>query len=318
MNFTHNSVIDNKIQSIIISEKSRKIINVKCIPPHGCDGFPHFAHVMEYFYYATSIILNYPESFIIINEPYQYYKSPYVNSFIMKLINLLKDRFILVKHNFEYPLEIYKTYEFFHNKHIIKDTFYQYNDNVNLQHKHDYYKWFIYNNSNIMRDLFLPDTHNNSQNKVLIINRLKTRRFRNMNDIENLIKNNFNLEYTIEYFENIDFNKQIEAFKKHNIIIAPHGAALTNTPFSPDNAIIIECCHDEWHPYYYFPGLSISCIKHHALICNTPSVFPQWYTDDYKCVNNKKLDINADISKIKLVIDLYLNNSFKEHKCYLF
>ena len=111
--------------------------------------------------------------------------------------------------------------------------------------------------------------------------------------------------------------EQMKTVKSAKFIIAPHGAALANIPFLPNNALIIECCHDEWHPYYYFPGLSHSCGNFHALVCNNPAVFPAWYSSEYNG-QQKKLNIIADIDKIINIIDNYYNNNFKNKTCYLF
>jgi hypothetical protein len=292
-----------------------KFIIIRTQPPNGCDGFPHFAHVMEYFYFAISIILNYPRHIILLYEPYQYYSSYYINEFISKMKLVLKDRFLLINYLTQLPNTYDKIYNFQHNKHIVKDGFIHYD--TKTRHIDDYYKWFLYNNSNIMRDLFLPNI-NNTKNSIAIINRKQTRKFINNNLLVSTIKSNIDIPIKTYYFEDESFDNQISIFKNNNIIIAPHGAALTNIPFSPDNAIIIECCHDEWHPYYYFPGLSFSTNKFHAILCNTPSVFPAWYSPDYQKHNNNKLDITPDIDKILKVINIYLNNEFKEKKCYLF
>jgi len=84
------------------------------------------------------------------------------------------------------------------------------------------------------------------------------------------------IEKTINDFEDNSLDYQIKFFNEHKIIISPHGAQLCSIPFSQDNSLIIECAHDEWHPYVYFPGLSYTSNKYHAMICDDHSVFPEW------------------------------------------
>jgi len=285
---------------------------------NGFDGFPHFTHVMEYFYYAVDKMLQYPEHLIIIIEPKQYYGSTYVNTFL-KYMNRIIDNHLYIKSdsNIINNLKITKIYEYKHNKDIDQDTFTKAYINVNTLQKHDFYNWFLYKNSNKMRDLFFPKHTELINHRIGIINRRNTRKLSNIDNIIKTINEQYNIPVDVTYFENETFENQLKFFRNHNIIIVPHGAALINTPFLPNNALIIEFCHDEWHPYYYFPGLSHSCNNYHALVCNTPDVFPIWYSNDYNG-NQKKFDIVVDINKLKIILDMYINNNFKEKNCYLF
>tara|TARA_B100001287_G_scaffold276859_1_gene290219 strand:+ start:3305 stop:4213 length:909 start_codon:yes stop_codon:yes gene_type:complete len=288
--------------------------NIIAVNINTYDGFPHFVHVMEYFYYAIDKMLQYPDHLIILFEPRQFYKSYYVENFINSMHQLV-DNFIYVNKNFN--ISKYKVnhgYVYKHNKDIINDDFIYFK--CNILHMHEYLNWFYYKNSRKMRDLFFPEFPE-IKNKIGIINRKDSRRILNIDEIVNKIQTNYNIKPDIAFFEKENFYNQLKFFRSHNIIIAPHGAALANIPFLPNNALIIEYCHDEWHPYYYFPGLSYSCGNYHALVCNNPAVFPSWYSSDYDG-KQKKLNIIADIDKIINIIDNYYNNNFKNKTCYLF
>lgn len=300
---------------ILNSKLSKCNNNIIAVNINTYDGFPHFVHVMEYFYYAIDKILKYPDHLIILFEPKQFYKSYYVGEFLKYMHLLLPDNFIYV--NKDFNISKYKVnhgYIYKHNKDIIKDNFTFFKCNV--KHHHDYLNWFYYKNSNKMRDLFFPNFPE-VKNKIGIINRKHTRKIVNMNDIINTIDNKYNIYPNTAFFEDLSFYNQLTFFRSHNIIIAPHGAALVNIPFLPNNALIIEYCHDEWHPYYYFPGLSYSCGNYHAMVCNTPACFPSWHSSEYDG-KQQKLNITTDTDKIINIIDNYNNNNLKNKNCYLF
>jgi hypothetical protein len=163
----------------------------------------------------------------------------------------------------------------------------------------------------------------NSKNlSIGLINRKITSGRSIYNEIEicDKIKDIFKVDVDVIYFENISFEEQISFFLNHNVIISPHGAQLVNIPFAPIDALIIECCHEEYHPYYYFPGLSYSSNKNHIMICDDHSVFPNWRSPIYKNYNQLKLNMNVKYEKIIEVILYYINNNYtlNEKKCYLY
>ena len=270
-------------------------------------GMPHFVHTMEYFYFALDIILSNLDSFIIINEPKVDYLSNYVRNFIDILYNIQKN-FILTD-NFNGI--VHETRKFYHfcgitninnsNQHGLKI----FNDFIflesHIKKKDYYYLWFQnLNTSSILNNRIFGKTDNSVEVKIGLINRKSTsgRYITNEKDILQSVKQNFNINLDIEYFEDKSFKEQIDFFKNHNIIISPHGGQLVSIPFSPKNALIIECCHEEHHPYYYFPGLSYSSNKYHAMICDDHSVFPKWKSqkyENYQC--QLKSNIYADINK---------------------
>jgi capsular polysaccharide biosynthesis protein len=143
----------------------------------------------------------------------------------------------------------------------------------------------------------------------------------NETQICKLIKTTFNIDIDIEYFEDKTFIEQINFFKTHNIIISSHGAQLVSIPFMKKKSLVIECCHEEYHPYYYFPGLSYTSNKYHVMVCDNHSVFPKWKSPEYEKNNNQlKLNINVNCNKLINIIKLYKinNNNLPERKCYLY
>lgn len=293
-------------------------------------GMPHFVHTMEYFYFALNAIVNNLDSFIILTEPKIYYLSNYVCNFIDLLYNIQKN-FILLDEYKGIAHEIHKFYHFCGtvttnnpNKHglKVKDDFIFLESNI--KKKDYYYLWFQnLHTSNILFDNTFGKINNKQDLRIGLVNRKLSSGRSIINDKEllNEIKINFNIELDIEYFEEKSFKDQINFFKDHNVIISPHGAQLVSIPFSPNNSLIIEYCHEEHHPYYYFPGLSYSSNKYHVMICDNHSVFPSWKSEQYKNINRQlKLNITCNINKIIYVINMYKNNNYNlpEKKCYLY
>uniref|UniRef100_A0A6C0ARV4 Glycosyltransferase 61 catalytic domain-containing protein n=1 Tax=viral metagenome TaxID=1070528 RepID=A0A6C0ARV4_9ZZZZ len=294
-------------------------------------GMPHFVHTMEYFYFATSIILQYKNYLIVLQIPQTSYISTYVISYINFLYKKLNN-FIFIENinNFNYDLVL----KFSHfcgimsdnadnNKNGFKkmDNFISWKDN---SIKNGYYNlWFPHTN---MSDI--DNIHNffSGENKKKMLIGLINRRMNNgrsiCNELEicSKIKERFNVDVNVIYFENISFEEQISFFENHNIIISPHGAQLVSIPFAPKEALIIECCHEEYHPYYYFPGLSYSSNKNHIMLCHDHSVFPNWRSPIFEKHNQLKLNMNVKYEKIIEIIEYYTNNNYtlNEKKCYLY
>ena len=158
---------------------------------------------------------------------------------------------------------------------------------------------------------------NNKGIKIGLVNRIKNRILLNQEEICDSIYETFKINVDIVYFEDKSFDYQINFFNKHDIIISPHGAQLCSIPFAPNDALIIECVSEEWHPYSYFPGLSYTSNKYHVMLCDMHEVFSRGQSCRYK--GNLKFNITTDPQKIINIIDIYLKNSKKlnRHNCYL-
>lgn len=293
-------------------------------------GMPHFVHTMEYFYFATSVILQYNNHLIVLQIPQTSYISMYVNKYINFMYKKLNN-FIFIgnTNNFNYDMVL----KFSHfcgimrNEEDYKSGFKKIDKFINWKDnsiKNDYYNlWFPHTN---MNDIDRINNFFSGENKKKILIGLINRRINNgrsicnEEEICNKIKERFNVVVDVIYFENISFEEQISFFQNHNIIISPHGAQLVSIPFSPNDALIIECCHEEYHPYYYFPGLSYSSNKNHIMLCDDHSVFPNWRSPIYENQNQLKLNMNIKCEKIIEVIEYYISNNYtlNEKKCYLY
>ena len=327
------------METILEIENNRRIQNMYSnkILLITCDnwkslGMPHFVHTMEYFYFATSVILQYNNYLIVLQIPQTSYLSNYVIRYINFLYNKLNN-FIFTENINKFKYDI--VFKFSHFCGIMRDDV-EYNKNgfkkmdkfINWKDnsiKNDYYNlWFPHTNiSDIdtINKFFFP-----GENKKKMLIGLINRRINNgrsiCNEIEicTKIKERFNVNVDVIYFENISFEEQISFFENHNIIISPHGAQLVSIPFAPKEALIIECCHEEYHPYYYFPGLSYSSNKNHVMLCDDHTVFPKWRSPIYENRDQLKLNMNVNCEKLTEVIEYYINNNYtlNEQKCYLY
>ena len=291
--------------------KESSIIHIKTVKDPF--GFPHFVHTMEYFYYFTDIIVSNKSKFIIVIEPKKRYKSKYVKSYLNRIL-LHYDNFIFGNERYIKNKDFTKEYVFDHDKYMQKASFLFNNEIIgNI----DVLSWFQNKlSANIIRKNFFPKEINNTKIKIGLVNRKYNRILLNSEEICKKIKKEFGIIVETTLFEKKSFMDQISFFNNHNIIISPHGAQLCSIPFMPENSLVIECCHEEWHPYYYFPGLSITSHKIHAMICSNHSVFPKRrdpkYTD-----GQKRYNITADSNKINKVILSYINGNLNNNQVYL-
>ena len=309
----------NKIRLNNIKKKNCVIVTGR----HLNNFSPHFPHSMEYFYYATDIILD-NSCVVIVREPPVPYKSNYVISFIEKMYRNFEN-FIFLE--WSYPIEGYKTFIYEHqvagkgNKNMIKDKYlinYPYTgfEVIFKEIEHEYYNWFPYKNSLKMRDLFIENKKHKKFIKIGLINRKKNRILKNYQEICEKIFEKFNIEVDITYFDDKSYDYQINFFYDHNIIIAAHGAELTSIPFLSDNGLIIETVPIGWHPYDYFAGLSFTSSKYHVIVCDDHSCFPKNFNGNCK---KDKMNYTIDSIKIIDIIDYYFknNNKLSRHNCYL-
>jgi hypothetical protein len=297
----------------IIYEKFKNHYKKIVFKPLPHPLYHHFVHYMEYLYFCSDIMLNDTKLNYIIIEPINKSNSRYVKSFINTLIKKFPNLVFKKQYN---KNDIFKEYKYKHDSKLNgKNDIFILNDKKILG---NYYNWFPNNNSEKLRNLFL-NSPNNNKLKIGLINRKDNRILTNYKQLCDKIKSNFNIDVDITYFEDKSFEYQIKFFNEHKIIISPHGAQLCSIPFSQDNSLIIECVHDEWHPYYYFPGLSYTSNKYHVMICDDHSVFPKWWSEKYNNKkNNNRLNINVNIQKIINIINIYLkNNKLDSKNCYL-
>lgn len=306
-----NQIYLDKINKL--SKKFNKKINTIEIKSQvNCFGFPHFVHTMEYFYYFSEIIISNPSSLVVVVEPEQEYKSKFVEGYFQKLL-VNYHNFIFTNPKLINDYQPNEKQEFAHNK-LQEYTNFKYQDKI---FNDKILTWFQKKStSEIIRKMFFPKNENISKIKIGIINRKNNRILLNEKEISKKIFEEFNIITDTTIFEDKSFMSQISFFNEHNIIISPHGAQLCSIPFARENSLIIECCHEEWHPYDYFPGLSLTSSKIHVMMCDNHSVFPKAYSPEYKN-KKKKRNIKTDVNKIIKVIRSYINNELNSQQVYL-
>lgn len=270
-------------------------------------GLPHFVHAMEFFYMAAEYaVLNPDEEVEVVIQPHVHYRSRYVAEFIESICRSCT--------NFRVVLSDVNT-----DDHPPKKlwTIIPYSIKGDTAHARCY-QWFTtgYRGANKIRDTIIPDSPQSSIPRVGLVNRKNTRILLNADAIQQAIEEELGLSVDTTYFEDKSLLEQARFFKEHRIIISPHGAQLCSIPFAPDGACIIECCHDEWHPMFYFPGLSSSSGKVHVMLCDDISIQDGQLVTPYstelrnKGIRQKKLNIYMNTQRVVQVIRGYLNDEY--------
>jgi hypothetical protein len=75
---------------------------------------------------------------------------------------------------------------------------------------------------------------------IVFIVRTHDRIISNIDSLKTIIKNIFNINPIIVIPENITFKEQVKTFQNAKLLIAAHGAALTNTLFMQENTNVLE------------------------------------------------------------------------------
>ena len=279
--------------------------------------FYHFVHAMEYYYFIADFMVTLGKQTTyyakklhdLQNKPIDE-KNRYCIDFLK---GILKQGYHLSFVNSESDCTYDKKFVFSHNE-LYKSNYFIDNEN----RLSDYKPWFLNKKSKDIRNMFIPINENNNTLTIGLINRVINRKLVNHSDIENEIYKQFKIKVSSTYFEDKDFDYQINFMNQHNIILSPHGAQLCSIPFLQDNSLVIEFVHDEWHPYSYFGGLSNTSDIYHAVIGNHKD-FPNWKNSEYCNRGQKKLNIIGDVSKCMNIIQQYIENGckLKTKNCYV-
>lgn len=288
-------------------------------------NYSHFVHCMQYLYWCIDIIISYndPKYKYIIVEPISKSNGRYVKSFLKKILDKVKNIELISMNTYSGINKsiIYKKYYF--TPWPSRKGNFNLNDDIISGR---ILNWFPNNKSKIIRNLLIKRRKTNL--KIGIVNRKRTKKnnrvILNSKELCDKIEKKFNIPVSVTFFEDKSFEYQIKFFNDHKIIISPHGAQLCSIPFTQDNSLIIECVHEEWHPYEYFTGLSMTSNKYHYMICDDHSVFPRAYSDKYinparGRSNNSRLNIIVNVEKVINIIDNYLknNNKLQNYNCKL-
>ena len=177
-------------------------------------NFTSFVHTMEYYYWAFSMILKEPTKKYICIKPRKNCKKGchYVKAFIGKMQLIFPN----VTFDSDSRENKGKCYYFSHLEQLVQDGFLLKGE----KKTHFYQKWFPHSNSNTMREYFVNSNKKN-KNKIGLVNRLEKsgRRLLNETELVKSIEQKFNLNVDVTYFEDKDFNYQINFFNDHQIII---------------------------------------------------------------------------------------------------
>ncbi len=101
-------------------------------------------------------------------------------------------------------------------------------------------KWIIYKNRNVFLNYFKDNLKNNCKKKIFLdrsTSKYNHCQIKNLNDIKTLL---LEKKFKIYKPEFLSFDKQINLFKNCSIIIAAHGAALSNIIFCKPGTKVIE------------------------------------------------------------------------------
>lgn len=270
-------------------------------------------HALQYYYWCIDKILsskNY--NYIVGIRTTHAVGKEFISNFITKIkehfpdIQFSNQNNLLLPKNKKIPFEIYPGNDYFYkNVEIMTPTI----NTKNKQNEIQLLKWFSNpDTSKIIRTkLCGPDKFRETPT-IGLINRKENRKLTNSKEI---VKNIRNIGFNIEevFFEDKSFEFQINFFNSHDIIIAPHGAALSGIPFMQYYGLVIELANEEWIPYSYFSGISISSNKSHCIICqNHP--FPNWQKGGIR-KNQQKLDIFIEPKEVVACIKDFINHRYK-------
>jgi capsular polysaccharide biosynthesis protein len=116
----------------------------------------------------------------------------------------------------------------------------------------------------------------------ILIHRQKNRRILNESEVFNRMKELYpSLTWVI--FDTLSVEDTATLFSKAAVIVAPHGAGLTNMIFSPKGTEIIECMPIEQ------PN---ACYWHMSEMMKNPYKMVPCHTENYEC------DMRVDVTKL--------------------
>ncbi|MEO1003828.1 MAG: glycosyltransferase family 61 protein [Cyanobacteria bacterium J06638_7] len=117
----------------------------------------------------------------------------------------------------------------------------------------------------LLRNHYLPTDIHQESSKMIYVSRSDATRRRVVNekDILNILKRN-NIE--IVTLESVDVTMQAIMFNSASLVIAPHGAALTNIIYCKPGTTVIELFSHHIKPYYYHLAHQMK-LKYMPLTC---------------------------------------------------
>ncbi|WP_072717378.1 tetratricopeptide repeat protein, partial [Planktothrix tepida] len=165
--------------------------------------------------------------------------------------------------------------------------------------------WVVPNTIKFLRSLFLTDVLDKKQSypKRIYISRNQARYRRVLNEAEILEYLNQWGFVSIE-LETLTVQEQADLFSQAEVIIAPHGAGLTNLVFCQANTVVVELVSPHYiRPYYWLIsqqlGLKHYSIQGEALGCSflRQLMYPTPLVEDLQ-INVKSLETLLQVSDI--------------------
>lgn len=142
----------------------------------------------------------------------------------------------------------------------------------------------------------------NDRNLKIFISRKKAlqgRTITNEDEVFELIE-----KYGFESYvlEDMSFYDQVEIFSKAKIVLAPHGAGLTNMIFCPDDTKIIECCNPKYRATCYYILAGMCNFDYYYILGDGDR--PSLDQVTYDCSGN----ITVDLKKLETILNMATNS----------
>ena len=281
----------------------------------------NFAHALEYYYGCLDELLVQPNpNYIVGIYDGMRQGRVFINDFLSAVQRQFPNISVSEDNNLTKPIdktigckEWKRTYKSVEAK-IIKSKAdgISYEERVNVQIT----DWMTPIGARILRTALLSADSFREKPTIGIINRRSSsgRHLVNSGEIAEKIRERHGLTVEETFFEDKDCLFQLWFNNKHDIIIAPHGANLSSTPFIQDYGLVIECANPEWIPYNFFPGLSLSSGKSHCVVCNDHP-YPAWSNEKLGSKTHRlKSDVHVSPDVVCEAVKDFMEYRISNHK----
>ena len=103
---------------------------------------------------------------------------------------------------------------------------------------------------------------------IALLERRGSRNIVNIDEVKAALLAHFGVPVRLLSFEGLSFGEQVRALHDVRLLVAPHGAGLTNLVFLPPGAALVEIFPIHWRPGLYFDSLAESCSVWHGAYQN--------------------------------------------------
>ena len=126
------------------------------------------------------------------------------------------------------------------------------------------------------------DSCSGQQPRIALVNRERTRRILNSQEVIQDLQSHFGLNYAIPeiFLEGADLKRQVKIFANIDILITPHGAQETNIVWMPRCGQVLEMMpEDYWHPVF-FGTLAATAGSGHSVLFVAQNVSHQFLSQN--------------------------------------